>query len=461
MSIRKLLIPVLLLVLPALVGCDVGNSEVGLETAAAGPQAQDFEGVISATGEVRPARWADLGFTVGGLVKAVHVEEGQEVSAGQLLVELDAVQLERAVAEAQAALSAAEANLARIRAGAHPQDIAAAEQAVAVAQANADVAETQIAAAEAGLGQARAGVTIAQAQVAIAEAGVKVAQAELSRVQAGASQEEIEAVEATLDKARAAVRLAQFEYDRSGGASNTPQALALEQATLDLERTQAEYDRLVTGPRRSDLAPLQANVETAKAQVALAQAQVAQSESQIGQAEIAVVQAQAAYQAALAQVSQSQATVDRLRAGPTTEEVTVAEATVVQAREAVSTAQALRVQSTLTAPYDGTVGMLYVRQGEEVLPGQPVLVMGDLSTLQVETTDLDEIDVARVHPDQRADLTFDALPDEVLTGRVVHIAPMSTPGQAATTYKVTIEFEEIDPALRWGMTAFVDIWLGE
>jgi hypothetical protein len=34
---------------------------------------------------------------------------------------------------------------------------------------------------------------------------------------------------------------------------------------------------------------------------------------------------------------------------------------------------------------------------------------------------------------------------------------MSTPGQAATSYAVIIEFEETHPALRWGMTAFADI----
>jgi HlyD family secretion protein len=101
--------------------------------------------------------------------------------------------------------------------------------------------------------------------------------------------------------------------------------------------------------------------------------------------------------------------------------------------------------------------MVYVREGEEVLPGQDVLVLGDLATLRVETTDLDEFDVARVEPDQRVDLTFDALPEKVLEGRVLSIAPMATPGQSATTYRVIIEFEEVDPALRWGMTAFVDI----
>lgn len=459
MQIRKLVLPVLILVLLLLAGCAPGETDNNAKADSPAPPIQDLKDVISATGVVRPARWANASFPVGGTVMVVHVEEGQEVQAGQPLIEIDAVQLARAVAEAQAALSMAETNLARVRAGTHPQDIAAAEQAVAAAQANVGVAESQVAAAEAGLGQAQTGVAIARAQEAIAEAGVKVAQAEVSRAKTGASREELDGAGAALDKARAAVRMAQAEYDRIGGLSNSPQALALEQATLDLEMAQAEYDRLAAGPRSSDLAPLRAGVETAQAQVTLAQAQVAQAQSQVIQAEAGIPQAQAAVEAARAQVAQAQAALDRLLAGPTPEEVAVAEAAVAQAREAVSTAQAMLGQAILIAPFDGTVGMIHVRPGEEAMPGQPVLILGDLMTLRVETTDLDEYDVARVQPDQEVDLTFDALPEQVLSGRVVRVSPMSAPGQAATTYTVIIEFQETDPALRWGMTAFVDIWV--
>jgi len=117
----------------------------------------------------------------------------------------------------------------------------------------------------------------------------------------------------------------------------------------------------------------------------------------------------------------------------------------------------MRDQATLSAPFDGTVALIQVRAGEQVLPGTPVLMLGDLRALQVETTDLDEVDVARVQSGQRVALTFDALPDKVLAGRIVRIAPMAVRGQGATTYTAVIAFDEIDPALRWGMTAFVDI----
>lgn len=447
---------ILLVVSLLLASCDSPGSSTSEEPTDAA-FTQDTGDVVSATGEVRPARWANLSLPMGGTIANIQVEEGQDVGAGESLLVVDAVQQERAVAEASAALSAAEARLAQIQAGSNPQDVVAAEQAVAAARASEGVAQAQVTAAEVEQGRAQTAVSSAQAQVAIAEAGVKIAEAELARASAGARSEDLASARAALNKARAAVRLAQAGYDRSDRATDSLQALALEQATLDLQMAQAEYDRLAAGPRPTDLGPARANVEASKAQVGLAEAQVAQAESQVVQAGAGVEQARAGLEAARAQTAQAQATLARLQAGPTPEEIAVAEATVAQAQEALNTAQEMQDQTTLTAPFDGTTGLIYVREGEQVQPGQTLMALGNLSTLRVETTDLDEIDIARVQPGQRADLTFDALPDKVLPGRVARIAPMSTPGQTATSYRVIIEFEETDPALRWGMTAFVDI----
>ena len=126
MDIRKALISMTLIVLLAVTGCEASTSTSGLETTTAGEPAFEFENIISATGEVRPARWASLSFPVSGRVKFVHSEEGAQVTAGDILLELDAVQLERGLAEARAALAAAEADLERIQAGAHTLDVAAA-----------------------------------------------------------------------------------------------------------------------------------------------------------------------------------------------------------------------------------------------------------------------------------------------------------------------------------------------
>jgi multidrug efflux pump subunit AcrA (membrane-fusion protein) len=85
------------------------------------------------------------------------------------------------------------------------------------------------------------------------------------------------------------------------------------------------------------------------------------------------------------------------------------------------------------------------------------VALGDLSGLRVETTDLSEVDVARVAVGQPVNVTFDGLPGKTLTGKVTRIAPMSSSGQGGVNYAVLIELDQLDPALKWGMTAFTDI----
>ena len=99
-----------------------------------------------------------------------------------------------------------------------------------------------------------------------------------------------------------------------------------------------------------------------------------------------------------------------------------------------------------------------VNPNEWVAPGSPVLLIGDLDHLQVQTTDLSEIDVAQISLGDMAVVTFDALPELVLDGTVVSIAPKADEG-AGVNFPVVIELDEIPPALRWGMTAFIDIEL--
>ena len=89
--------------------------------------------------------------------------------------------------------------------------------------------------------------------------------------------------------------------------------------------------------------------------------------------------------------------------------------------------------------------------------GQQVLTLGDLTSLRVETTDLSEVDVARVAVGQPVNVTFDAIKGKTLTGKVTRIAPMSSQGQGGVNYTVIVELDQLDPALRWGMTAFTDI----
>jgi multidrug efflux pump subunit AcrA (membrane-fusion protein) len=86
--------------------------------------------------------------------------------------------------------------------------------------------------------------------------------------------------------------------------------------------------------------------------------------------------------------------------------------------------------------------------------------LGDLDHLRIETTDLNEIDVAQVEVGDRATVTFDALPGVAVEGKVVSIAPKASEG-SGVNYTVIVEIAEIPKNLKWGMTAFVDIQISD
>lgn len=161
-----------------------------------------------------------------------------------------------------------------------------------------------------------------------------------------------------------------------------------------------------------------------------------------------------------AQLVTAQRDYEILKAGPDPDNVAMAEARLASAKDQLSAAQAALKDLELRAPFDGTISEVNVRQNEWVVPGQPLMLLADLSNMQVETTDLNEIDVAQVDVGDPVTVTFDALPGIEVEGEVVEISPKSSTG-AGVNYKVLVKLAEIPPQLRWGMTAFVDIAVDE
>jgi multidrug resistance efflux pump len=133
-----------------------------------------------------------------------------------------------------------------------------------------------------------------------------------------------------------------------------------------------------------------------------------------------------------------------------------AKAAVTAARSALTQANSALGRTNMYAPFSGTVIDVFARDGDVVAPAVPLLLLADLTTLQVQTTDLSEVDAVRVSIGDTARVSFDALPDATIVGRVTHIALKNSPG-AGAYYTVTIKLESIPDNLRWGMSAFVVI----
>jgi multidrug efflux pump subunit AcrA (membrane-fusion protein) len=172
--------------------------------------------------------------------------------------------------------------------------------------------------------------------------------------------------------------------------------------------------------------------------------------------ELDIAEAEADLLLAQEELAVAERDYDIYKNGPDPDDARLAEERVENAKVQLNAAVKALDDLQLNAPFDGTVNELYVKESEWIAPGQQVLLLADLENLRVETTDLNEIDVAQIEIGDKAIVTFDALPDVVVEGEVTRVAQKAAEG-SGVNYTVVILLDEIPEKLRWGMTAFVDI----
>jgi RND family efflux transporter MFP subunit len=141
---------------------------------------------------------------------------------------------------------------------------------------------------------------------------------------------------------------------------------------------------------------------------------------------------------------------------PPAEKIQEADSKVEQSQFAVEVAKASLAQGTLLAPFGGTVVKVNIAPGEYVQPAQVVIIIVNLEDLQIETTDLSELDVAAVEIGQPATVYVEAL-DEEFPGEVTSISPISDTIGGDVVFKVTIQLDERPKDLLWGMSADIEI----
>jgi len=169
----------------------------------------------------------------------------------------------------------------------------------------------------------------------------------------------------------------------------------------------------------------------------------------------------AAQQAALANarsaVASALANLSRLEdAEANDQDIDVANKAVAAAQASLAAAQSNLEATQLRAPFSGVIVDVFLKEDVAAAPNQPVILLAALSKLLVNTTDMSEVDVARVQIGDPAKVVFDALPDVSVKGSVARIALRPEAG-AGVYYTVTIQLAEIPAGLRWGMSAFVEI----
>ncbi len=363
----KILLPSLLLLILLLSGCGAlpGVAPTPLPTVVLGSNtpaasatpgsatnnvpAQGGGGGVTASGNVAPARQAQIASGAGGNVQAVLIAEGDKVKAGQVLVRFAGSEKLAAAVEA--------ANV----------QLLTAQQAVKALNDNADQARSA------------AQLRLAKAQKALDDAQKR----RTWKQYRNGSQTSIDAARADVSLAKRALEDAQKIYnsvaDRADDDPNKAGPLsALAAAQKAYDKAVANLNYLLAMPNELD----------------------------VNQAEAELLSAQTEYNAALVQV-------EKLKNGPDPDALALAQAQVKNAQAQLAASQSALDDVELKAPFAGTVSKVSVNSGEWVIPGQPILVLADVDNLRVETTDLSERDVPRVSVGQPVTVLVKALDQQI------------------------------------------------
>ena len=134
-------------------------------------------------------------------------------------------------------------------------------------------------------------------------------------------------------------------------------------------------------------------------------------------------------------------------------------AQVVGAQEGVNAVKDQLREVRMISPIDGIVIRRTADPGETVVLNlnSPVLTIAQKEDLLIQAN-VPESDIVKIQIGQKADVTFDAFSSEDVFGAVIsQIDPASTVIQDVVYYRIKLKLDNLDPRLKAGMSANIDV----
>ena len=104
----------------------------------------------------------------------------------------------------------------------------------------------------------------------------------------------------------------------------------------------------------------------------------------------------------------------------------------------------------ILAPFNGSIASVPVNVGDEASSGTTLATI--ITTKELATITLNEVDVAKIKLGEKATLTFDAIPDLTIAGQVAEIDSLGAVSQGVVNYTVKISFDTQDKRVMSGMS---------
>lgn len=397
------------------------------------------------TGNIEAVKTVEVKSRVGGRLAKLLVDEGDVVTAGQLIAVVDPQETQLSVNQQKAQLSGAMAGLER-------QKIDTAKRREAILT-NIERMKSRLAQMDLELKNQPA---LTQAAVNSATSNVAAQEKALDALVNVTQPNTATAVKNGVTDAQNNLRNAQLELDRRRGLLDKGYTSArdVESAQLQVELAQSRLSEAID---RQNRLPNEQRIERERQEKLLAQARSELDRANANR--FADRSKQEEYRQAQQQLKDAQNDLRDLPSLMASQRQQ--KASVDQLRYLVADGDRQLGETQIKAPLSGIVAKRYIQAGELVTAsgsfnaGTPIVRVDDRSKLLVKLN-INEIDVARMAIGQVATLTVDAVPEANFTGRVTKLAPAQNAASATDAvvkYQVEVTLDSSDPRLKSGMSA--------
>lgn len=408
---------------------NTGNAEAAPTYTESEAVRQDIQLTLSATGTIEPANQYDVTSSVQGEVLSCTFEEGDTVSKGDVLYEIDSTDAESSIQQAQLSLQQSQNN--------YNQTLESMDDLTVTSQKSGMITELYVEVGD----EVQVGATIADVRdSSVMELTVPFNSADVSAFSVGSAATvtmdgsfetltgtvtAIDAADTVLDGYQI-VRYVTIQVSNPGGispsfaATATVGGVACNQGANFTYRSESTITSSASGTVASLNVGEGAQVEVGTVVATLSSSSV---EQQVENSRLSLQQSELSYENTVRQLE----------------------------------------DYTITAPIDGTVITKNTQVGDtlDATNGQTTLaVIYDLSCLTFDIS-LDELDINQVEVGQTVEITCDSLADAgTFEGVVTTVSVAGTTENGVTTYPVTVQIdnppEDLLPGMNVDATIVVD-----
>ncbi|MEE9420250.1 MAG: efflux RND transporter periplasmic adaptor subunit, partial [Desulfatiglandaceae bacterium] len=234
----------------------------------------------------------------------------------------------------------------------------------------------------------------------------------------------------------------------------------LAQAKAALEVMRAKWAQMDVGARAEELAQAEDLVAKARANLKDAESNYQRTKALLDRGTIARRQfesAELAYTVARADLNSAQERLDMLREGATREDRQALQAQVNQAKATLDLARIRLSYTRITSPISGTISERFFDPGDLAVSTKTLVTVVQMDTVNVIVY-FPENQIRYMAPGIQAQLTVAAYPDQVFYGRIDKVSPTLNPETRmfSAEIKVLNEKHLLRPGLFTAVTLSVD-----